>query len=135
MDSDFVKMLDDNRLTPEHIQAVYEALSLPLTGTEEDALRSHRYLTSALFFAAQIPLSEDHSFLRGRLHDFLQQKTGLPVREADVLCTMLCSVLAIAFPIFQGPDETAAQNPDARFSLNPEFRPVLETYRLLAGLS
>lgn len=135
MNSDFMKMMDDNRLTSEHIQAVYEALSRPLNSTEEAALRSRQYLTAALFFAAQIPLSADNTFIRGNLHLFLQEKTGLPVKEADVLCTMLCSILAVAFPIFQGPEENAAQNPDAQFVLNPEFQPALETYRLLASLS
>lgn len=135
MNADLIKMLDNHRLTSEHIQTVYEALSRPLSNTEEEAFRSRQYFNAALFFAAQIPLTSDNTFLRGDLHIFLKEKTGLPIREADVLCTMLCSILAIAFPIFRGPEEYMAQNPNACFSLNTEFQSTLETYRLLISLS
>jgi hypothetical protein len=136
MNTDFTKMITENRLTSEHIQTVYEALSNYSAADDPAGLLSRRYLTSALFFAAQLPLSGDGSFRRGEIHSFLKEKNGLPEKEADVLCTMLCSVLAVAFPIFSGPaDPVKAQESGAVFTLNPDFVPAVDSYRVLAGLN
>ena len=135
MDADFTRLITKNRLTSENIQKIYNTVSEYSAEADPNGLLANRCATAALFFAAQIPLSEDETFLRRDLQDFLQQETGLPEKEADVLCTMLCSILAVAFPVFTGPEEpSAAQQPQACFSLNPACRDQVAQYRILASL-
>ncbi len=129
-------MLESGRLTADNIQQIYNAISEYTPVSDPTGRLAQTAAATALCFAAQVPLDAEQSFVRRDLHLYLFEKTGLPIKEADVLCTLLCSVLAVAFPIFTGPaDPVAAQHAEARFTLNPACAGQVDMYRVLLGLS